>query len=133
MVQYLNEHSFRRQLQAASFLQRKKEDLNEFSERDEGISSGEDVKQHFDKVGLMNKFQKAVNDMITHMITKVAEEPQGSQCSKQLHEEKAVPPPKAVCKNVHKVACDTCQLILQTIVCAPGAVMHQNIPSTHWG
>ena len=26
----------------------------------------------------MNEFQKAVNEVITHMITKVAEEPQGS-------------------------------------------------------
>ena len=32
--------------------------------------------------------------MITHMITKVAEEPHGSRCSKQLHEKKAMPPPK---------------------------------------
>ena len=42
----------------------------------------------------LNKFQKAINDMITHMITKVAEEPYGSRHSKPLHEKKAMPPPK---------------------------------------
>ena len=34
----------------------------------------------------LNVFQKAINDVITHMITKVAEEPQSSKHSQQLHE-----------------------------------------------
>ena len=42
--------------------------------------------------------------MVTDMITKVAEEPQGSRHSKWLHKEKAVPPPKAVCETAYKVA-----------------------------
>ena len=42
----------------------------------------------------LNVFQKAVNDVITHMITKVAEEPHSPQCSKGLHEKKAMPSAK---------------------------------------
>ena len=42
----------------------------------------------------LNVFQKAVNNMITHMITQVAEEPQSSKHSQQLHEKKVMPPPK---------------------------------------
>ena len=41
----------------------------------------------------LNIFQKAVNDMIAQMITKVAEEPLSPQHSKQLREKKAMPPP----------------------------------------
>ena len=43
--------------------------------------------------GILNEFQKAINDMMTHMITKVAEEPHISRHSKQLCEKKAMPPP----------------------------------------
>ena len=42
----------------------------------------------------LNEFQKVVNNVITHMITKVAEEPQGSQCSKQLCEKRQCLLPK---------------------------------------
>ena len=41
----------------------------------------------------LNIFQKAVNDMITQMIMKVAEELLSPKCSRQLHEKKAMPPP----------------------------------------
>ena len=78
MVQYPNEHLFRRKLQAALFLQKKEEDLNEFLDGDEDNSSEEGVKEQFDKMEFLNKFYKGVNDMITHMITTIAEEPQGS-------------------------------------------------------
>ena len=44
----------------------------------------------------LNEFQKAVNDVTTHMITKVMEEPQGSQHSKQLYEKKAMPSSKTI-------------------------------------
>ena len=47
-------------------------------EADEEISSEENVKGQFDKMEFLNKFHKMVNDVITHMITKVAEEPEGS-------------------------------------------------------
>ena len=42
----------------------------------------------------LNEFQKAGNDVITHMLTKVAEEPHGSRSSKWLCEKKAMPPTK---------------------------------------
>ena len=41
----------------------------------------------------LNIFQKAVNDMIAQMITKVAEEPLSPKRSKRLCEMKAMPPP----------------------------------------
>ena len=63
-------------------------------EADEEISSEASVKKQFDKMEFLNEFQKAVNDVITYMITKVVEKPQGSQHSKQLCEKKAMPPPK---------------------------------------
>ena len=42
----------------------------------------------------LNKFHKVINEVITHMITEVAEEPEGSQHSRQLCNKKAMPPPK---------------------------------------
>ena len=41
----------------------------------------------------LNVFQKAINDVVTQMIMKVAEEPSSPKCSKQLCEKKAIPPP----------------------------------------
>ena len=46
-------------------------------EADEEMSSKERVEK-LDKMEVLNEFQKTVNDVITHMITKVAEEPQSS-------------------------------------------------------
>ena len=48
------------------------------SERDDKNSSENDVKEHFDKFEFMNKFHKVINDVITHMISEVVEEPKGS-------------------------------------------------------
>ena len=47
-------------------------------EQDEEISSEENVEGQFNKMKFLNEFQKAFNEVITHMITKVAEEPMGS-------------------------------------------------------
>ena len=63
-------------------------------EADEEISSDLSVKKKFNKVEFLNEFQKAVINMISHMITKDMEEPHSSKCSKKLHEKKAMPPPK---------------------------------------
>ena len=60
---------------------------------DEEISSETSVEKRFDKMEFLNIFQKAVNDMITQMITKVAEEPLSPKHSKRLHKKKAMPPP----------------------------------------
>ena len=49
----------------------------------------------------LNEFQKAVNNMITHMITKVVEEHQGSWHIKQLGEKRAMTPPKTSHKVKH--------------------------------
>ena len=62
-------------------------------EADEEISCDTSVKKWFDKMEFLNEFHKAVNDMITHMIKKVAEEPHGYRHSKWLCEKKAMPPP----------------------------------------
>ena len=78
---------------------------------DEELSSEASVKKRFDKMEFLNLFQKAVNDMITHLITKVAEEPQSSKHSQQLREKKAMPPPKT--NNTNSIArqnsIDLCQ------------------------
>ena len=60
---------------------------------DEEISSETSVKKIFDKMEFLNIFQKAINNMISQMNTKVAEEPLSPQHSKQLREKKAMPPP----------------------------------------
>ena len=48
---------------------------------DEELSFEASVEKRFDKMEFSNIFQKAVNDVITHMIIKVAEEPQSSKHS----------------------------------------------------
>ena len=63
-------------------------------EADEEISSDLSVEKKFDKVEFLNEFQKAIIDMISHMIMKDTEEPHVSKHSKKLHEKKAMPPPK---------------------------------------
>ena len=63
-------------------------------EADEEISSDSSVKKKFDKVEFLNEFQKAIINMISHMITKYAEEPHSSKHSKKLCEKKAMPPPR---------------------------------------
>ena len=65
-------------------------------EADKEISSEASIKEWFNKMELLNEFQKAVNEVITHMITKVAEEPQGSWHSKQLHEKNV-----DICGGIH--------------------------------
>ena len=65
MVQYLNEHSFRRQLQAASFLHRKDEDLNAFSDEDELSSSEEVVNKGFDKKEFLLGFQASMTEALS--------------------------------------------------------------------
>ena len=72
-------------------------------ETDEEISSEAGVKKQFDKMEFLNEFHKAINDMTTHMITKVAEKPHSSRCSKQLCEKKAMPPPPKS-SNMNSVA-----------------------------
>ena len=67
MVQYLNEHSFRRQLKAATLLQRKEKDLNAFSVGDEENSSEENVKKQFDKLEFMNKFHAGLMQLINQL------------------------------------------------------------------
>ena len=60
---------------------------------DEEISSETSVEKRFNKMEFLNVFQKAVNDMITQMIMKVAEELSSPKRSKRLCEKKAMPPP----------------------------------------
>ena len=71
-------------------------------EADERISFGENIKGQFDKREFLNKFHKAINDVITHMISEVAEGPKGSWHSKQLHEKKAILSPKTT--DINSVA-----------------------------
>ena len=56
-----------------------------------------------DKIEFMNKFfigiVQIINDELTQLINQLADEPGGSQHSKQLHEEKAMPPPKTTETN----------------------------------
>ena len=66
---------------------------------DEEISSEENIKGHFDKIEFMNKSCKVTNARITQLMNQLADEPEGSQCSKQLQEEKAMPPLKTVNTN----------------------------------
>ena len=49
------------------------------------------LKRCFDKIEFMNKFCQVINDRITHLISEIAKEPEGSQHSKQLHEEIMMP------------------------------------------
>ena len=49
---------------------------------DEVLSSEASVEKRFDKIEFLNVFQKAINNMITHMIMKVAEEPPSPKRSK---------------------------------------------------
>ena len=112
MVQYLNEHSFRRQLQAALFLQRKDEDLNAFSDEYEPSSSEEVVNKPFDKMEFLNKFQWSMTEVMfpamSQVISKLLEQPvktcENKQCRKL--KEKAMPPLKTACKTVCKVVCE---------------------------
>ena len=67
-------------------------------------SSGDDgVVQHFDKVEFMNKFHsrlmQIIDEGIIQLISQLTEDPAGKQCSKQLHEEKAMPPPNTIDAN----------------------------------
>ena len=143
MVQYLNEYSFRRQLQAASFLQRRNKDLNAFSDEDELSSSEEVVDKPFDKMEFLNKFQWSMtvvmSTALSQVISNLLEQPvkicRNKQHRKLLHEEKAVPPQKLHVKLHAKQCVNAFQLILcgQPIECIPtGTMMHQNVPSTHW-
>ena len=68
-------------------------------ETDEEILSEASIKKLFDKTEFLNEFQKAVNKVKTHMITKVVEEPQGSRHSEQLCEKKAMPSSKTIDTN----------------------------------
>ena len=102
IVQYLNEHSFRRQLQAASFLQRKDEDLHAFSDEDELSSSEEVVNKGFDKKEFLLRFQAsmteamsaaisaAMSEVISKLLDRPAKTCRNKQHKKLLHEEKAV-------------------------------------------
>ena len=78
MVQYLNKDSFRRRLQAGSFLQREEEDVNVFADRDEANSSEEDVKEQFDKLEFIHKFHAELTQLMNQLIG----EPTDSQCNK---------------------------------------------------
>ena len=82
MVQYPNEHLFRRQLQAASFLQRKEEDLNAFSDEDELSSSQEVVGKLFDKMEFMNELQKNMTQLIMKLIEQLVKTHRNKQHSK---------------------------------------------------
>ena len=106
MVQYPNKHSFRRQLQAASFLQRKDEDLNAFSDEDELSSSDEVVNKEFDTKELILILQKTMNEVISKFLEQPAKTCRNKQHRKDLCEEKAMPPPKTACKTACKAACD---------------------------
>ena len=127
IVQYLNKHLFKRQLKAASFIQRKEEHLNEISERDEEISSGEDVEQCFDKVEFMNKFHsrlmQIMNEGIMQLMNQLANEPSRKQHRKLLCKEKAVPPPKAACKAACKCTL-THTMWPDCGICPHGAMKH---------
>ena len=63
---------------------------------DEELSSEASVEKIFDKMEFLNKHQEAVNNVITHMIMKVAEESQSSKCSQQLCEKNVMPPPPKI-------------------------------------
>ena len=136
MVQHLNEYLFRRKLQAASFLWRKDEDLNPFSDEDELTSSEEVVSKPFNKKEFLLGFQQNMTEVISKLLEKPMKFCGNKQHRKLLHEEKAVPPQKLHVKLHAKQCVNALQLILcgQPIECIPtGTVMHQNVPSTHWG
>ena len=113
IVQYPNKHLLKRQLQAASFLQWKEEDMNEFSDGDEENSSGEDVKQCFNEVEFMNEFcarlMQVMDEGIMQSIDQLSEELEREQHRKHLHEEKAKPLPKTAHKSACKVASEHVQ------------------------
>ena len=56
----------------------KLQDVGRDLDTDEEISSGENIKGQFNKLELMNNFHKVINDVITHMISEIVEEPLGS-------------------------------------------------------
>ena len=63
---------------------------------DEVYSSENSVKKRLDKMEFLNTFQKVIGNMITQLITKVAEEPSTLKCSKRLCEKKSVAQPSKV-------------------------------------
>ena len=71
---------------------------------DEELSSEASVENQFNKMEFLNVFQKAINNMITHMTMKVAEEPPSPKHNKQLCEKKAIPPPPPKTNDTNSVA-----------------------------
>ena len=72
------------------------QDLDLDFNADEELSSKASVEKRFDKMEFLNVFPKAVNNVITHMIMKVAEESQSSKCSQQLCVKNVMPPPPKI-------------------------------------